>query len=161
MTDGYAVDGLTDEGQLLSDLMLEVFRLNGRLLAAGDTLVAPVGLTSARWQILGAVAMAPEPRPVAHLARRMGVSRQAVQRLVNEMAAAGLVVLQPNPDHRRAKLVTLTPAGRDALAGAIGRHRPWANRLSQGLDAPALSTALALLRNLSQRLDTTRRRDLP
>ena len=39
----------------LTDLVLEVFRLNGRMIASGDSLVAKIGLTSARWQVLGAI----------------------------------------------------------------------------------------------------------
>ena len=50
----------------LTELILETFRLNGRLLAAGDALVRDLGLTSARWQILGAIALSPVPLPVAH-----------------------------------------------------------------------------------------------
>ena len=38
---------------VITDLILETFRLNGQLLAAGDALVSDVGLTSARWQVLG------------------------------------------------------------------------------------------------------------
>ena len=72
-------------GEALTDLVLAVFRLNGRLLAAGDHLVSDLGLTSARWQVLGAIALAPSPQPVAWLARSMGLNRQGVQRIVNEM----------------------------------------------------------------------------
>ena len=71
-----------------TDLILETFRLNGSLLAAGDAMVADLGLTSARWQVLGAIALSPVPLPVAHIARNMGLTRQAVQRLINEMARA-------------------------------------------------------------------------
>ena len=41
----------------LTGLVIEVFRLNGDLLAAGDALVGDLGLTSARWQVLGAIAL--------------------------------------------------------------------------------------------------------
>src|SRR5260221_10621052 len=81
----------------LTELMLEVFRLNGRLLASGDRLVAALGLTSARWQVLGAISLGGNRLPVAHIARNMGLTRQAVQRVVNELAAAGLVDFPPNP----------------------------------------------------------------
>src|SRR5215831_3423233 len=77
-------------------LILQVFRLNGRLLAAGDRLVEDLGLTSARWQVLGAISVARTPQPVAHIARSMGLTRQAVQRTVNELAASGLLDFAPN-----------------------------------------------------------------
>ena len=63
-------------GPAVTALILEVFRLNGRLLAAGDRLVAKLGLTSARWQVLGAIALSPSAEPVARLARNMGLHRQ-------------------------------------------------------------------------------------
>ena len=56
---------------LLTDLVLEVFRLNGRLIASGDVLVAKIGLTSARWQVLGAIALQPTPASVARVADEM------------------------------------------------------------------------------------------
>ncbi len=84
----------------LTELILDVFRLNGSLLASGDALVGDLGLTSARWQVLGAIALAPHPLPVASLARTMGLSRQSVQRLVDEMKADAWVRLMPNPHHR-------------------------------------------------------------
>src|ERR1700690_4494022 len=105
----------------VTELIIETFRLNGRLLAAGDALVAPLGLTTARWQVLGAIALSPTPLPVAHLARNMGLTRQAVQRLVNEMTDDGLVRLAPNPHHQRAKLVLLTARGKAAYEASIER----------------------------------------
>jgi hypothetical protein len=51
----------TPAGAATTELILETFRLNGLLLEAGDRLVADIGLTSARWQVLGAIALAPVP----------------------------------------------------------------------------------------------------
>jgi hypothetical protein len=48
----------THEGELATQLILDTFRANGLLLAAGDELTAPKGLTAARWQVLGALALA-------------------------------------------------------------------------------------------------------
>src|SRR5207249_3208474 len=139
-------------GAATTELILETFRLNGLLLEAGDRLVADMGLTSARWQVLGAIALAPVPLPVAHLARNMGLSRQAVQRLANEMERDGLVRFAPNPHHERAKLVQLTTAGERAFAAAGARQVPWANALAKGLSAARIEDARALLRALSERL---------
>jgi DNA-binding MarR family transcriptional regulator len=147
------VPGLTPAGQALSDLMLEVFRLNGRLLAEGDALVAPAGLTSARWQVLGAAATAAEPRTVAQIARRMGLSRQAVQRVTNDLQSSGLIAYRANPDHRRAKLVVPTEPGLAAWRAALAAHVPWTNGLAGGIDEAALAGALAVIRALLARLD--------
>ena len=37
------------EAVILTEIMLTVFRVNGRLLEKGDQLVEPLNLTSARW----------------------------------------------------------------------------------------------------------------
>jgi len=137
----------------ITDLILETFRLNGCLLAAGDALVADLALTSARWQVLGAIALSAVPLPVAHIARNMGLTRQAVQRLANEMKADGLVQFGPNPHHQRAKLILLTPVGKAAYNAAMKRQGPWAGRLAAGLSTARIETATATLRRVRQRLD--------
>jgi len=137
---------------LVTELILEVFRLNGRLLAAGDGLVADIGLTSARWQVLGAVAYAPAPDSVSGLARAMGLTRQAVQRVVNDLVSLGLLELGPNPNHQRAPLVAFTAKGRAAYDQAAARQGPWAERLVDGVATADLELALRLLRDLGGRL---------
>lgn len=145
-----------DAPDAVTELIIETFRLNGRLLAAGDALVEPLGLTSARWQVLGAVALSPAPLPVAHLARNMGLTRQAVQRLVNEMMDDGLVRLAPNPHHQRAKLVLLTARGKAAYEASIERQTPWARELAVGLPLKRIEGAAALLKELRRRLEDER-----
>ncbi len=141
----------------VTELVLETFRLNGQLLAAGDALVAKVGLTSARWQVLGAIALSAAPLPVAHIARNMGLTRQAVQRLANEMERDGFVRFESNPHHRRSKLVILTPHGKAAYDAATKLQRPWARRLADGLTTKRIETATAVLRAIGQRLDNATR----
>jgi DNA-binding MarR family transcriptional regulator len=143
----------TAGGQALTDLVLAVFRLNGRLLVAGDQLVAGLDLTSARWQVLGAIAIAPSPQPVAWLARSMGLNRQGVQRIVNEMREEGLLEMRANPHHLRAHLVVLTRRGEDAFAAAARLQIPWANALARQLGLEDLATARRLVTTLSGRLE--------
>jgi DNA-binding MarR family transcriptional regulator len=142
----------TPSGRAVTTLIVEVFRLNGRLLSAGDKLVAPLGLTSARWQVLGAVANLPAAETVARLARYMGVYRQGVQRIVNELADEGLLEFRENPDHRRAKLVALTKTGRKAFEAVDRLQKPWADALSDGLNAASLIAASRILGMLIKRL---------
>lgn len=137
----------------LTDLILEVFRLNGRLLDAGDGLVVDLGLTSARWQVLGAIDAAAAPMPVAHIARAMGLSRQAVQRLANEMEADGLLVFAPNPHHERAKLVLMAEAGEVAFRRAMRKQQRWAAALIVGISPNKLEEAIATLRALRSKLE--------
>jgi DNA-binding MarR family transcriptional regulator len=138
----------------VTQLILEVFRLNGRLLAAGDALVGDIGLSSARWQVLGAVALSPVPLPVAHLARNIGLARQSVQRLVDEMMNDGLVRYSRNPHHRRAKLVLLTNRGETAYRAAMDRQALWADNLAVGLTPEAILSAIGILRSIRGRIES-------
>ena len=143
----------TPAGDALTDLILDLFRLNNRLLAGGDRLVADLGLTSARWQILGAVAAAERPQPVAWLARDLGANRQNVQRIVNDLQAEGLVAFETNPHHRRAQLVVLTDKGRQAYDAAMRLQAPWVNGLADGLAVKDLETTREVMRALRERLE--------
>jgi DNA-binding MarR family transcriptional regulator len=146
-------NGRTPSGVAISELIVTVFRLNGRLLVAGDRLVASIGLTSARWQVLGAIAFSPTPEPVARLARNMGLNRQGVQRIVGELVAEGFVELKDNPHHRSAKLVVMTAKGLQAYDAALRAQAPWVNMLGEGYDPKSIEEAGRILEALRQRLE--------
>lgn len=109
---------MDNETNPVRELALAIFAANGRLIAAGNALVAPLGLTSSWWQVLAALHYSPVPLPAASIARNMGLTRQAVQRIVDLLAERGMVEFQDNPHHRRAKLIVLTRSGGRALAAA-------------------------------------------
>ncbi len=143
----------TPAGAALTDLILDLFRLNSRVLAAGDKLVAPVGLTSARWSILGAIVEADRPQPVAWLARDLGAHRQNVQRIVNELHEEGLVAFEANPHHQRAQLVILTGKGRRAFEAAMNLQTPWVNKLSEGLSVKDIETVHRVITAVRKKLE--------
>jgi DNA-binding MarR family transcriptional regulator len=143
----------TPEGDAATDLVLHTFRANGAFLAAGDRLAAQEGLTSARWQVLGAVALAERPLTVPQIARRMGLTRQAVQLSVNRLLEDALVSSEENPDHRRSPLIRLTDDGAARYAELERRQIGWINELATGLKPSELSTAARVLQQLSNRLD--------
>ena len=142
---------LTAQGAALTGLVLELFRVHGLVLAAGDTLAAPAGLTSARWQILGVVDHG--ATTVAQVARTMGLTRQSVRQTADALARDGLLKHVDNPADRRARLIALTPAGRRALRQVEARHAGWADRLAADLDPAAVQATLAGLRDLATRLE--------
>jgi DNA-binding MarR family transcriptional regulator len=59
-----------------------------------------------------------EPTPT-ELATRLGVSKQAVGKVLDEMEQRGFVERRPDPADRRARRVRLTPHGRAASQTAI------------------------------------------
>ena len=144
----------TPAGEALSGLILDLFRLNSLLFTSGDRMVAGLGLTSARWQILGAIVAAERPQPVAWLARDLGAARQNVQRIVNDLARDGLVTFETNPHHRRAQLVVLTDKGRQAFDAAMRLQLPWVNRLADGLSVKDIETVARVVTTLRGRLES-------
>lgn len=136
----------------LSRTALGVFRLNGQFLAVADKLAEPAGLTAAWWQVLGAVL--PEPLPVSGIARVMGITRQSVQRIADLLVREGLAVYEPNPAHRRAKLLAPTEAGRAAVSRIGPGHAALADRLAEACGSDAeLAEAVEAVERLSKALD--------
>ncbi|WP_315831019.1 MarR family winged helix-turn-helix transcriptional regulator [Bradyrhizobium prioriisuperbiae] len=143
----------TPAGEALTDLILDLFRLNNRFLTAGDRLVADLGLTSARWQILGAIVNAERPQPVAWLARDLGANRQNVQRIVNDLHQEGLVAFEVNPHHRRAQLVVLTDKGRQTYEATSRLQAPWVNYFADGIATKDIKTMHRVMTMLRKKLE--------
>ena len=147
--------GRTPSAETMTDLVLTLFRVNNATLVWGDRMVQPFGLTSVRWQIMGAITYANRPQPVAWLARDLGANRQNVQRVVNELATEGLLRFETNPHHKRAQLVVLTAAGNHAYENAIRVWNPAADDLARDLSSDDLATTLRVLSVLRSRLATS------
>ena len=143
----------TKSGMALTGLILDIFRLNSRLLMMGDRLVAGLGLTSARWQVLGAIMSAERAEPVAWIARDLGGHRQNVQRIVNDLHKEGLVEFEPNPHHKRAQLVVLTEKGRTTFEKAMELWTPWADSLADGHSVKDIEATGAVVRAMRRRLE--------
>lgn len=142
---------LPPKNSAFSDLVIEVFRLNRQLLDAGDRLTQPVGLSSARWQVLGVVEHGPVTVP--NVAREMGLTRQAILQVADSLVAEEYIRYEDNPHHRRAKLMVITPKGRTALDEIQRRHAVWTNRITEQLPIERLTHMLDEIRHIRELLD--------
>jgi DNA-binding MarR family transcriptional regulator len=143
----------TDAGALLTDVILTTFRLNGRLMEVAQEFAVEGGITAAWWQVLGGIL--DEPRTVADIGRRMGMTRQGVQRVADLLVERGLAEYRPNPAHRRAKLLACTEAGYWAIRRIALVVVPWGNRLGAEVGAGELRSALATMQRLVGALERT------
>lgn len=116
-------DGPRQAWRVLSALVLH----HDRKVAVAEAL----GLSFARTRALRRLAA--EPLTLRALAERLAADPPYVTLIVDDLEERGLVRRRSHPHDRRAKLVSLTPAGRAAVAQA-----------EQILDEPP-----AALRNLS------------
>ena len=142
---------MTPEQLMLSHVAKTVFHLNGRFLAVAEDLADPAGLTAARWQVLGTIIT--RPITVAEIARELGLARQSVQRVADLLVGDALAEYRPNPAHRRAKLLHLTPQGRAALDRIRPGHAAFAERLAANLGFAELRRIADALDLLSEALD--------
>jgi DNA-binding MarR family transcriptional regulator len=100
-------------------LIADVYELAGQSRRTSEALARELEQTAARWHVLSVVSDG--PRTVASAARRLGLTRQSVQRVADELVAGGQVQLAANPDHARAPLVSLTDRGRATLTALVHR----------------------------------------
>lgn len=124
----------TEAGDVLTDLIIATFQLDGRLMDIARRLARAGGITATEWRVLGGVLDA--PHSVAEIARLMGMTRQGVQRVADQLVDRGLAAYRPNPAHRRAKLLACTEAGHWAIRQIALAQRPWADRIGER-SAPA------------------------
>lgn len=154
MTDRQHGVNLWDDGAdaALASFIADVLELAGLFRRVADEIARQEGQTQSRWYAMSVFSDA--PLTVAQAARRLGTSRQAVQRTANELVASGLATTRPNPDHRASPFVVLTPEGHQTLhriskAAAHARRAWFSDR-----DADELAAAHSQLRRL---LDTLRK----
>ena len=140
---GAAPPERTASGDAFAKLSISVLQLANHLTAAGDALTRPLGQSSARWQVLAAAGHA--SMSVAQIARALGLARQGVQRIADLLEGEGLARYEDNPAHRRAKLLVLTPKGREVLAEIRARQTVWANALGAQLEEGEMRAAAALI----------------
>ncbi len=136
----------TEAAEVLTDVILTTFRLNARLMDAAQVLAAAGGLTAAWWQVLGGVL--DEPRTVAQIGRRMGVTRQGVRRIADLLVEHGLAEYRPNPAHRRANLLACTEAGYWAIRQIAMVTHPWSDKIAAELGPEELRSTLSTMRRL-------------
>ena len=126
----------------------EVFACNGGLLAAGDALTEPVGLTAAQWQVVGF--LEDGPASAADLARRRGLRRQSVQETVNRLLRNGMLDRLENPSDARAPLLSLTRKAREALKRLDVDQAVWADGIAAEVPAEDMEATLRTLRRLRE-----------
>ncbi len=100
-------------------LIADVYELAAESRRTSEVLAREEDQTAARWHVMSVVSN--RPRTVASAARRLGLARQSVQRVVDDLVRAGQVELRLNPDHAQAQLAALSTKGRQTLAALVQR----------------------------------------
>ena len=134
----------------MRQLVLDLAQVHGELAHHTQELTARFNETPARWKVLTAAAC--DVRTVPQIARRMGLTRQAVQRIANQLVGEGLLELASNPDHKASPILQATQAGKELDDAIAAEHRRWRTTIASELDRKRVESTLATLRELSERL---------
>lgn len=138
-------------------LIADVYELAGLSRRTSEAIAKELGQTVARWHVLSVVST--EPCTVPAVARRLGLTRQGVQRVTGDLLTARLLSASPNPDHARSPLLTLTDRGQLVLEQLTERSDAARGRLLQQahITAEDLAAARTTLRTLLHSLRTSDR----
>lgn len=131
------------EGQLLTDLILSIFRANVDLVTVGPLVTEDSDITAVRWLMLDA--LREQGKTAAQLGRDLGLSRQGALWNVQALEELGLVELLDNPEDRRAKLVALTAKGVKKLKIVTEHQADWVNRLALHFEKEDVKAALRVV----------------
>lgn len=140
----------TAAGDVLTDLIIPVIRLEAHFSRAGEAIAASGGQTMARWLTLEMVAAT--PATVSQVARRLDLTRQSVQRIADLLESDGLTEYVDNPAHERSKLVRLTSRGRRTLRTIQDAQRLWADRVGASVGEANLLQARRVVDQLTRLL---------
>lgn len=92
------------------------------------------------------------PRTVPQIARALWITRQGVQRLVDEGKELGYLEARTNPEHRRSHLIATTGAGRAVYESLHDEELTRLDRIAAGLDAGDIDACVRVLAHLVQEL---------
>jgi DNA-binding MarR family transcriptional regulator len=130
------------------DLGALLARATRRLLDAERPLLAARDLSMWDYVVLSRLAAAPAETQLS-LAQAIGYDKSRLIGLLDELEGAGLLTREPDPKDRRAKVISLTAAGRTRQERARRDIRAMERRLLAGVDTADVDLLRKLLATLS------------
>ena len=136
-------EGLLDEVRLLWNVMTQ----------SGERLHKQEPVTLGMRAVLEFLAVG-GPATVPRIARSRHVTRQHIQSLVNALLGLDLVVIEPNPEHKRSVLVRLTPEGQKVIERIKRRELRYMGQLVLDAKKTDLKRAAETLRRVRAALES-------
>ncbi|MGW1892458.1 MarR family winged helix-turn-helix transcriptional regulator [Streptomyces sp. NPDC002004] len=132
----------------LAHRLTEVFALVGPLYRRVQRKVeqaAPIEGLSVGVRAVLVLLLEHGPMTVPQMGRAQALSRQFVQRMVNDAATQLLVEITPNPAHQRSSLIRLTDNGRAAITAATIREHALLRQVGGDLTDADLTACVRVL----------------
>ncbi|MFE4332660.1 MULTISPECIES: MarR family winged helix-turn-helix transcriptional regulator [unclassified Streptomyces] len=140
----------------LADRLTEVFALVGPLYRRVQRKVeqaAPIEGLSVGVRAVLDLLREHGPMTVPQMGRAQTLSRQFVQRMVNDAAAGQLVEVISNPAHQRSSLIRLTDAGRAAITAALAREQALLRQVDGNLTDADVTACVRVLSSMLELFD--------
>lgn len=139
-------------------LLDELARTRGRTIVAFREIHQGQALSELESVVLNAVVGAMRPPTVPQIGRSLGHARQVIQRATDGLVERGLIATADNPDHKRARLLVPTDAGRAIKATADAHGLALAEALTEGLDTETIVRATASLHAIREVIEANLRK---
>ena len=114
--------------------------------------VLPKGMEISHFSVLNYLARIGEERSPAQLAKAFYVTRGAMTNTLGKLEWAGYIHIRPDWDDARRKMVTISPAGRQARDAAISAITPLISEVVEELGEDKVRGTLPVLRELRSKL---------
>ena len=144
---------MTTNDRSLMELMITMTQVSRSYKAACDKVAAQYGLTQAiAWPIVAISRMGEGVRPGV-IADAVGIEPSSVVRLIDTLAASGLIERRDDANDRRAKLIFLTPEGRKKVREIDSALVPLRRELLQGLTEKELDVCMHVFKTLGASIE--------
>lgn len=137
-----------DSGEAYRGFLADSYELISLSRSTSERLARAAGETVPRWHVMSA--LSEYPMTVSQVGRRLGLARQSVQRVVNDLRDEVLIRGRANPDHKASPIFELTSSGKEVLTILIGlADRERASEVHRaGVSVDELQHAQAIVRSL-------------
>ncbi|CAI3956305.1 DNA-binding transcriptional regulator [Commensalibacter communis] len=126
-------------------IIIGLFRAYHDISLIGDQLASEHGLTTSKWKVLGAIRLENTALTVPHIARLMGLTRQAVQRTIDELLKLEYIRQLHNPAHKKSFLFQLTSLGEETFDAINIEWNKMATTIFQDLNPHDIDSTVNVL----------------
>lgn len=143
---------MSDDSNTLAIMLFSEILGTDQILRTRLGKVLPKGMEISHFSVLNHLAWRDVERSPAQLAETFHVTRGAMTNTLTKLEWAGYIHVRPDWDDARRKMVTISPAGRQARETALSTIAPMITQVVEQLGEDKARAALPILRELRNQL---------
>ena len=143
---------MEDDGNSVAIALFSEVMATDQLVRARLGKVLPKGMEISHFSVLNHLGRVNQERTPAQLAQAFQVTRGAMTNTLSKLEWSGYIHVRPDWDDARRKLVSISPAGRQARDQALGSVTPVIKQVVETLGKDRVRGALPILREMRVKL---------